>query len=195
MTIVEQYTSEIKSICDTLISDAETFHALEPVSHLSQAKIQFTGGILGAIREAKEDKRLYKLINEPICRELSFFRYAYYLIDVTKELVEKQTEIQKLISSDNPLYYDNVKIILASVSMASDAWLRYSPDMANAGLQIGDEKNISLGLSVDYYTKTEMKKMALPDGISISVNEPKKNSGCLGSLLFIIGIPIILLLL
>ena len=193
--IVEQYTEEIKGLCNTLLSDAETINALEPVSHLSQAKMQFTGGILGAIREAREDKRLYKLINVPICREYSFYQYSYFLIEQTQELVKKQIEIQNNTSPDNPLYYDNVKLILSAVSVASDAWLRYSPDMAAAKLQIGDEKNVSLGLTVDYYTKTEMKKMNLPEGYSISVDDPNKKSGCLGSFLFMLAIPIILLLL
>lgn len=193
--IVKQYTEEIKDLCNTLLSDAEIFNSLEPVSHLSQAKIQFTGGILGAVREIKENNRLEKMINAPICREYSFFKYAFYLIDTTTELVEKQIEIQNNTSPDNPQYYENVKLILSAVSAASGAWLRYSPDMASAKLRIGDEKDVSLGLSVDYYTKKEMKRMNLPEGYNISVKDPNEKSGCLGSFLFILAIPIILLLL
>lgn len=65
--------------------------------------------------------------------------------------------------------------------------------MAMAGIRYGDEKNVSLELSVDSWIKDEFRKLHLPEGMSFPVEKEKNNSGCLG-LFLIIFIPIILIL-
>ena len=58
--------------------------------------------------------------------------------------------------------------------------------MAWAGINIGDQKNVSLELSVDTCTKEEFRKLHLPDGMSFPVERESTNGGCLGILLFLI---------
>ena len=192
---MEKLTAEIKDLCNSLIEDAKILYALEPVSYLSQSKITWVGGILGAVREIRENKRLEKLINAPICREMSFYRYAFHIMQTIEKLVDLQLEIQKNTTSDNSIYFGNITLINEAVNAARNAWYRYSPDMAAAGITIGDEKNVSLGLSVDDYIKTQLGRLQLPDGVHKPDNtKTTENSGCLGVLLLLIVIPALIYL-
>ena len=188
----EQYTEEIKAICQELLEAADAIGKLEPVSHLSSSKIQFTGGILGAIQDVKEEKRLVKLINAPIYKEFSFCKFAYHIMAECELLVEKQLEVQKQTSPDNPIYYGNVELIMNSIQSAYDAWYNYSPDMASASITIENVDNVDLNLSVRHYTKEDIGKLDLPpkyksNNESISQGN-STGGGCFGIIvLFIAG--------
>ncbi len=191
--MIEQLNNMIKQICNDLIDEANIISQLPPVSHLSKSKIQFSGGILGGIQEYRESKRLEKLINEVICKEWTFFTYAQHLIDATSQLVEKQMVIQKESNETDYCYFGNVALIINCVTLAHKAWYGYSPDMAMAGIRIGDERNVSLELSVDGMIKDEFRKLHLPEGVNFPIEKERSNSGCLSMLLILI-IPIIALL-
>ena len=64
--------------------------------------------------------------------------------------------------------------------------------MAWAGINVGDQKNVSLELSVDTYTKEEFRKLHLPAGMSFPV-EQQGNGGCLSFIIMLL-IPTITLL-
>ena len=184
--MIEDINIEIQKICDDLVQEAESIAQLPPVSHLSKSKIQFSGGILGGIQEYREGKRLEKFINAPIYKDWTFYTYAIHLIQVAEELVKKQLEVQSATTADDKCYYDNVKLIVTSITMAHKAWFEYSPDMAWEGITIGDEKNVSLELTVDSLTKEEIRKLQLPEGMSFPVKQESSNGGCLGILLLLI---------
>ena len=192
--MIEQLNKDIELICNKLIDEAGFIAKLDPVSHLSKSKIQFSGGILGGIQEFRESKRLIKLMNEVICNEWSFYSYAGHLLDVTTELVEKQIEVQNNCQETDDCYYGNVTLIVNSVALAHKAWYEYSPDMAMAGIRIGDEDNVSLELSIDSMIKNEFRKLHLPNGMSFPEEKETSNSGCLGLLLIIIVPTIIALI-
>ena len=184
---VEQYNSEIRKICDELVEEGAIFNQLSPVSHLSKSRIQFVGGILGAIREIREEKRLVKLMNAKVCKDWSFYNYAGHLMDVAAKLTELQLNVQKLTTEDDDCYFGNVRLIALDFSIAYEAWYKYSPDMAEAAITIEDEKNVALAPTVNAVIKDEFKKLSLPEDIKISEEEKEKN-GCLGVILLILVI-------
>ena len=83
--MIDDINTEIQKICNELIEEAESIAKLSSVSRLSKSKVQFSGGILGAIQEHREDKRLEKLMNTPICKEWTFYTYAFHLIEAAAE--------------------------------------------------------------------------------------------------------------
>ena len=184
---VEQHTQEIEAICKKLTELADAISQLEPVSHLSKAKIQWTGGVLGAVQEVREGKRLEKLINEPIYNGMSFYQLAFYIATCCETMVDKQLEVQKLVSPDNLAYYENTKLIAFSVNAAHNAWYNYSPDMANEGITIGDEKNVALNPSVLGSIKEDTAKLDLPPELQ-SYKQPDnpESGGCFGALLVLL---------
>lgn len=184
--MIDQINSEIQKKCNDLIEEAKVIAQLPHVSHLSKSWLQFTGGILGAIHDYREGKRLEKLMNTPIYKDISFYQYAWHLIDITENLVEMQLEVQKECSENDTCYFDNVIQIINSVSTAHIAWYEYSPDMAMEGIKVGEEDNVSLELTVKSCIKESFCKMHLPEGISFSEDQQQNNKGCLGILLLLI---------
>lgn len=187
--MIEDLNNEIQKICDDLVKEAEMIAQLPSVSHLSKSKVQFVGGILGGVQEYREGKRLEKLANTPICKDWTFYTYAFHLIEVAEELVKKQLEVQSATTENDKCYYDNVKLIVESVKLAHRAWYRYSPDMAREGITIGDTKNVSLELSVDTYTNEEFHKLQLPKGMYLPPQRRASNDeggGCFGMLLLLL---------
>lgn len=180
--MIEDINAEIQKICNDLIEEAESIAKLPSVSHLSKSKVQFSGGILRGIQVYRETKRLEKLMNTAICKEWTFCSYAFHLIDTAKELVKKQLEVQSTTTEQDECYFANVTLIVSTITIAHKAWFEYSPDMAN----VGDQKNVSLELSVDTYTKEEFRKLHLPAGMSFPEERKSTNGGCLGIFLFLI---------
>lgn len=180
--------------CAELLDASEAISKLQPVSHLSKAAIRFSGGIIGGIQDYKEEKRLLKMLNTPFYKEWTFYTFAFHIIKVAEDLATKQVEIQKSLPKENEAYYGNVMKILASVTSAIKAWYEYSPDMANEGLRIGDQKNVALSLTVEACTKDSFRMMDLPDGMKINdTPEDGGNSGCMGSFVALFVIVLMLL--
>lgn len=162
---------------------ANAVSQLRPVSHISQAKIQWVGGIPGAIKEIRKNKRLEKLMNEPIYQGKSFYQLAFYIINQTDSIVEDQKTLQGLISKEDDNYYGLVNLISNTVAKAIGAWYSYSPDMANASITVGDEKNVALYPSVTGWTKDALKTLDLPQELEgLRKEEKKESAGCLGAL-------------
>lgn len=182
----EELNSEIRKICNDLIEEAQIISQLPSVSHLSKSILQFSGGILGGIQEFRERKRLEKLMNAPICKDWTFYTYAFRLIDTAEELVKKQLEVQSATTENDECYFGNVELIVSSIAVAHKAWFEYSPDMAWEGITVGDTKNVALELSIDTYTKEEFRKLHLPKGMSFPIEQQQGNRGCLWLCLFFI---------
>ena len=175
---VEQYTSEIETICQDLLAAAEAIAKLDSVTHLSKSRIQWHGGIVGAIKEYRTAKRFEKLVNAEIYKGLSFWSFASYITENAQELVKKQLEVQKLTTPEDFVYFGNAKLIVASINTISEVWFNYSPDMAREPIQ----DNVTLLTVVQQLTKEEIAKMDLPPDLQSYKQEPKKG-GCFNSLL------------
>lgn len=192
----KQYTEEIKAICQELVEAAEEIAKMEPVSHLSKSFIQWNGGIMGAIQEHKEGKRLEKLLNAPFYKDWSYYQFAFHIIECAGVLVGKQLEVQKMKTPEDPVYFDNVRLISDSVNTIREAWRLYSPDMANASITIAGQKDVALWPTVYGYTKDEIVKLDLPPALQwLKRPQRNDNGGCFGVvlLLFLSGLSFYLL--
>ena len=190
MAVVEELIRKLDNIMSELKEMTQALTKLEPVSHLSKSAIQFNGGILGAIREHKEGKRLSSLINQPIYKEKSFYNLAGVILNYADDMVKILGEIQNTITKDDSRYYDTVTISYAAIMEAYAAWYNYSPDMANEGITIEGQDNVALGPSVISLTKEEFAKLDLLESIKNDVVKKETNDGggCFGViLLFIIS--------
>lgn len=195
MTVAE-LTKEINRKCDDLTQAANAISILPPVTYLS--KVQWTGGLTGAIQEHREAKRLEKLINIPIYKEWTFCTFAFHIIKEVSELVEMQLQVQKMTNIEDKVYYENVNLIVSTALFVKKVWFQYSVDMAMAPLKIGEENNVSLGPSVEEYVNDDIKKMDLPDNLRyifehVGEESTKSGSGCLGVFLLILVIPILII--
>ncbi len=185
----EEILSKVQQICDTLTSEMETLSHYDRVSHLSQSKIQFQGGILGGIREYRESKRLEKLMNQPIVGDLSFYKYAFHLIEKAEELTKLLLEYQKTVGEADENYYTPVEAAINVTMKAVSTWYNLSPDMADASITIGSEKNVALAPTVRGYVKDEFAKLDLPESLQPlkKADMESSNGGCFGMLLFLLS--------
>jgi len=187
MATKEEIIKKISDICETFEHEIEVLSTFEPVSHLSQAKIQFQGGILGAIREYREDKRLVKLINEPIVDGYSFYSYAIHIVQQADAISSLIIEYQKIVSKDSEDYYAAIEPAINTTMKAYTTWYNLSPDMAEAPITIGDEKDVALGPSVKLAIKESFSKLDLPEKYSFFKEQDTQssNSGCLSALVLL----------
>lgn len=203
MDKVESLTQEIVDKLEELENMSKKLSSLSPVTHKSQAKIQWYGGIPGLIKESREEKRLVKLINEPILNGKSFLQLAYVIVEETDYLVERQLQIQQFIDKSDERYFGLVIDIFNVVENLINSWENYSPDMKEEPISIKGEKDmLSLGPSVRYSTSTLIKKLDLPDNICNLYKTREdidrilsNNSGCFGIvLLLVIGTMLLVLI-
>ncbi len=195
METIETLTQEIIDKLSELEEMTNKLESLSPVSHKSQAKIQFVSGVIGAIQENNENKRLNKLINEPLVNGESFYHIALFVIPQAADyLVERQLKIQQLVGKEDKRYYGFVVDIFNYIDKLTNAWYNYSPDMANESLTIGDQKNVALAPSVLNWTKESIKQLDLPQNVAEHYAEMEKGqpdpSGCFGSFVLIASISI-----
>lgn len=185
----EEILSKVQQICDTLTSEMETLSHYDRVSHLSQSKIQFQGGILGGIREYRESKRLEKLMNQPIVGDLSFYKYAFHLIEKAEELTKLLLEYQKTVGEADENHYTLVEAAINVTMKAVSTWYNLSPDMADASITIGSEKNVALAPTVRGYVKDEFAKLDLPESLQPlkKADTESSNGGCFGMLLLLLS--------
>lgn len=188
MATKEEIVDKIAGICETFLHEIETLSKYDRVSHLSQSKIQFQGGILGGIREYKESKRLEKLINQPLVGEYSFYKYAFHIIEQAETLTSLILEYQRLVGKDTEEYYAPIEPAINTTMMAISTWYNLSPDMAEASIKIGDEKNIALAPTVKGWVKDNFAKIDLPESYSSFKKTDSQNSGsgCFGTLLLLV---------
>lgn len=192
MESIETLTQEILDKLSELEVLSSKLSSLTPVSHLSKSKIRWYGGIIGTVQEIRENKRLEKLMNEPLVEGKSFFVIALSVIpEAANYLVERQLKVQQLVGKEDSRYFGLVVDIFNGIEKAICSWYNYSPDMAEASITIGDEKNVALYPSVREFTADYIKKLDLSQNIKDRYEEQKDqqsdSSGCLGSFVILIA--------
>lgn len=186
MGIVDDKINEIATLCAELHEASIEIAKLQPVSHLS--KVQWTG-IIGAVQEYRAGNRLVKMMNAPLYKEWSFYQFGFHIGRTSEKIVESISEIQKNLAKDDERYYGIVSSSLPIVMEAINAWYHYSPDMAEAGITIGDEKDVALGPSIKGWVKDDFAKLDLPDELK-ALQQPEKTGGggCFGMLLMLLSV-------
>ena len=188
ITKINDLNEKIDAVIEKFSDISRCLNEKDEATYLNHSKWQWTGGIIGAIAEYKQEKRLEKLLDTPIYGDLSYYKMTWFIIEETEKMVDAQAEIQKLTTPQDLIYYENIKKILDSLLGIIQAWYNYSPEAANASLTIGKEKNVGLYLTVDYQTKELLRKLDLPPELKLYDTPESKNSGCMG---IIIGFAII----
>lgn len=162
---------------------------LQPVTYLSQSKIQFQGGILGGIREYRENKHLEKLINAPIYKDKSYVAYGVYLAETAEKASKILAELQQLIRNEDERYFGLVEASFSTLMNAQNAWYHYSPDLADVGVNLrGESERLIDGIR--RWIKEEYRKLDLPESM-MALKQSKKiqqeSSGCFGMLVFLLS--------
>lgn len=179
---VEELTKDIELICQELNDSAKDVGAIPPVSF--QSSIRWSG-IIGAVQEVRESKKFAKLLDKTFYKDYTFVTYIGYIITSAEKLIEKQKEVQKLVSAEDERYYGNVRLIAQSIISNMEAWHHYSPDMAEAVMEDEDGGKHTFFEFFDEETKKLITQLDLPPEMR-PTPKPPQNSGCLGTIIFAI---------
>lgn len=190
----EEITIKIEEICGELTKASEAISKLPPVTYKSKAVIRFYGGIIGAIQDYREDKRAVKLMNAPLYENYTFSTFAVNIMTKTEELAKLQAVYQNNSTKEDAAYYGNVEKITIAVLATLKAWHEYSPELAALPISMGDKENISFASHVNQSIKESFKLIDLPEGLAINEENDNTGSGCLGSFLLMLIIPVAALL-
>lgn len=182
-TLIQELTGLMAEVEESI----SVIGKLQPVTYLSQAKIQFQGGILGGIREYRENKRLEKLINAPIFKEKSYVTYGVFLAEMAEKASKLLSEIQHILTKEDDRYYGLVVASFATLKTAQDAWYHYSPDLSAVGVNLrGESERLSDGIR--RWINSEYCKLDLPEAMQPMKKTKKaqqESSGCFGTLLLL----------
>lgn len=139
-------------------------------------------GLLSAIRENSEQKKLRKFLETKIYRNMSFDEIGFYLVDIAKDLSQTQVEIQKIVSKENEKYYGNVERIIVALEKCKKSWYEISPKVAMEVLTLSNGTTFQLNPQVEYEMQLEFVKMDLPpkyNRIKKSIKQTQSGKGCM----------------
>lgn len=157
------------------------------VSH--RPKTQWTG-IIGAIQDSREEKKRVAFLNEPLYKGMSYAKIALYIMDKVDELVEKALLLQQSKPKDDIKYFAVGKLAFDYATNVAGAWHNYAPDAAELPINIGDQKNVGLWISVKSEVEEQLLRLDLPEELKkqlLPEKDSSENSGCLG----IVAVPAI----
>ncbi len=179
MEKIDELEQELVDLMTEVERSISVIGNLTPVTYLSQAKIQFYGGIPGAIRESRERKRLEKMIEAPLYKDKSYIMYWFYLAEIAEKAAEILLQLQQLLSKEDERYFGFVVNSYATIETAQNVLYHYSPDIYRA---VGAE----LSNTTNQFIKEAYCKLDLPETMQ-SMKQPviiqQKSSGCFGILL------------
>lgn len=180
---IELLNRHIDRVLDEVRQMTKDFPNLDTFSHYNQfLGILTPTGLLGALRENAEQKKLMRYLKTKIYKDMSFDEIGNKLVDISKDLSKTQIEVQKLVKQTDECYFGNVKAIIDTLSACKDNWIAISPKVANEELTRNDGVKISLGPQVEYWMECEFIKMDLPkeyDRIKKNVKQVQSGSGCM----------------
>lgn len=180
METIETLQQEIIDKITEFNEIAEQLKSKQSVSHKNKGSLQWGGGIIGSIQEAREENRLYKMLNEPIIGNKSFYNLCFYIIEGADYMVERQLKIQQQIDKEDKRYYGFVIDIFNCLQIISTAWYNYSLDMADAPITIDKEENVALAPSVKYYSFEPLGKLDAPEQVKAYLKKIKDEDGNIG---------------
>ena len=129
---------EVYDLVELLNSWASKFSNLLPVTYRS--KIQWFGGIPGAIIEARETNRMVKMFNAVVIDDYSYGAISELAQEKIRLLGEKTRELQSLLGNDSA---EKAKIgdeVIGAMLSFVKNWKAYAPDLARVVLDTGNKK-------------------------------------------------------
>lgn len=180
---LEELNLHIKEVLDEIQQMTKDFSNLDAFSHYNQLLGVLTPtGLLGALRENAEQKKLMKYLKTKIYKGMSFDEIGDKIVEMAEDLSKNQIEVQKKTSPSDECYYGNVKHIVDALEKCRDAWEAISPKVAMEELTRSDGVKIQLGPQIEYWMQCELVKMDLPkdyDRIKRSVKQVQSGGGCM----------------
>lgn len=180
---LEQLNLHIRKVIDEVSQMTIDFGNLDTFAHYNQfLNALAPSGLLGALRENAEHKRLMKYLNTKIYKGMSFDEIGHKLVEIAEDLSKTQIEVQKQTKPSDECYYGNVKSIIEALEACRNAWESISPKVAMEELTRSDGEKIQLGPQIEYWIQCELVKMDLPkeyDRIKKSVSQVQNGTGCM----------------
>lgn len=142
-------------------------------------------GIVGAIQDAQEEKKRIAFLKEPLYKDMSYAMIAFFIMDKVDELVEKALRLQQSRPKDDIHYIAVGKLAFEYATNVAGAWHNYAPDAAELPINIGDQKDVGLWISVKSEVEEQLLRLDLPEELKKQLVPEKNNNenpGCLGSI-------------
>ena len=144
---------------------ASDFPNLKRFSHYSQfAEVLTPTGLLGAIREKIQDKRLRGFLSTKIYNNMSYDLLGCYMAEAAEDLSNAQIKVQQMIDKSNPLFYDNARAITDALIKYHKEWKAIAPNVYLIGIPLEDGEKVGLGAQLEYETHRQIVRMELPKG-------------------------------
>lgn len=188
LTALIKHIEEVLKEVSQMTNDFSNTKTFSHYNTLSMALAPY--GILGALREKSEQKKLRKFLETKIYKNMSFDEIGDRLVELARDLCESQAKVQHIISSEDEAYYGNVRRIIDNLEVCYKKWFDISPKVAMEELHYANGDTIQLGPQIEYWMQLEYIKMDLPEEykrITKAVKKVQKGgSGCV-ILLFLLS--------
>lgn len=93
--------------------------------------LNWTGGIVGAIARAAEEKKMKTFLETPIIDGMTYQELAEHMGVLSTALAEIQKEIQSNVTKDDSIYYGNIRCIDRIMVECHKSWSNIAPTVAN----------------------------------------------------------------
>ncbi|MBR3713452.1 MAG: hypothetical protein IKP73_06425 [Bacteroidales bacterium] len=163
----EKTANELMQYMDDVLNEVRQMRkdlsTLDTFSHYNQ----FVGalmptGILGAIREGIENKKLQKYLSTKIYKDMSYDEIGYKIVDIARDLSETHAKVQKMIPKEDKNYDGYASNIVEVLSDCLATWKQISPEVAMEEITQSDGKTIQLGPTMLHKLYKEFDKMDTP---------------------------------
>ena len=185
---IEQLNSELKEHIGHLLDESNAVSKLERISYQSKSRISWNGGIIGAIVEHKEEKRIVNILNTVIYNDIKYIDFPNYIYKIVKSCVLIQQQIQSLIDKENDYYYGNVELLKSASKSCISSWSNFS-DVAFLRIK---KDGTSIYIDFENAINNEFQSIDKPKIVNKVVQDYDSRSGCLGIALIIIFVASIL---
>ena len=136
-------------------------------------------------QDAQEEKKRIAFLKEPLYKDMSYAMIAFFIMDKVDELVEKALRLQQSRPKDDIHYIAVGKLAFEYATNVAGAWHNYAPDAAELPINIGDQKDVGLWISVKSEVEEQLLRLDLPEELKKQLVPEKNNNenpGCLGSI-------------
>lgn len=175
---VDELNLYIKMGVKKLNNMASDFTKIERFSHYNELMAVLTPcGISGSIRENAQQKKLKKYLEKKIYHNRTYDNLGFFMLGAAENLVTAQERIQKKVAKSNPIYWNNVRIIIDALLKYNNEWKDIAPEVYAEELTLKDGTTFQLGFQLEYEMHKELMRMEFPKGEYNQIKKNVKNIG------------------